>query len=214
MRNHWLGGGLLAAGTLLAVGVAYIFSGGSGSVVQAQATECPDEGAHCLLIIKETDPEDTDQDFDFASDSEEGAFSLGSGESAALTIDEAGTITVVEEETDGWTLADISCDEPEGVDVDIDEGAREVSVEFGEIFAEVTCTFTNEMDDTPTPTATATQTATATGTVTTTVTTTVAPSASATQAPTNTAVPPTATTSAGTGGTISPPSTGSGGLKN
>ena len=208
MRNHWMGGGLLAAGTLLVLGAGYIAGGGSGSVVQAQAAECVAE-SNCVLIVKETDPDDSDQDFAFESDADQGDFELNGGDSERLSIDDDGTITIVEAETDGWTLTDISCETDEGVEDDIDEGAGSVTIDFGALgegeFASASCTFTNEMD--ATPTATATTTSTATATPTTSATTTVA----ATATPTSTPVAPTPTVS--TGGTISPPSTGSAGLK-
>jgi hypothetical protein len=201
-----MAGGVLAAGALL-VGILAYF-GGQGTTPAAQAQEACPADSNCVIVTKDAGGDDEP---DFSFNSSEGDFSLNDGESETLSIDDNGTITVSEDETDGWSLVDIDCDEPG--EVSVDENGTSVEVDFSGLaddeFETVNCTFINEMDATPTSTSTATATATATatsttsaGTATPTRTTVVIGQA------TNTPVP-TATS----GGVISPPSTGDGGLK-
>jgi hypothetical protein len=210
MRNTWIAAAALAAGLSFVLGLTYAVSSGTVPAAQAQEANCPEDvltaEVNCLRIVKDTNPETEGEDFSF--DSSEGDFSLNDDESAALTTG-GDSIEVTEEETDGWSLVDINCSETEGVEVTVDQGDRTVTADFSGLdageFAEVECTFVNEMEDTPTATATATATTTATATATSTTQATVAV-ATATRTP----VPPTATT---VPPVISPPATGSGGLK-
>jgi hypothetical protein len=210
MRKHWISGGLLAAGVLVVFGVAAL-SGGSPPAASAQTPDdCELETESCVLITKETDPEDDDPDFSFdVSGANEGDFELNSGETELLTTDINGVIEVSEEETEGWVLESIDCNDEQLVDVDVDEANATVTVDFSDLEAEgavIECTFTNEeVPATATATATTTSTTVPTATATPIVTVAVNPTATRTTAPVAT---PTVTT-----GTISPPSTGSGGLK-
>ena len=216
MRNQWLGGGALAAGFLVFAGLVFGAVPGSAPSVQAQSAECPDvddeEVQRCLVIAKLTDPDDDDTtDFDFEFDSSD--FSLENGEAIALELEDGETHEVTEAETDGWTLANIDCEDDEGVDVDEDVGDMTVTITVTaeeDEDAYVTCTFVNEMDATPTATSTATATTTSTATAT---STSNAGTSNTPVVPTPIAPTPRPVTSEVQSGTISPPSTGSGGLK-
>ena len=209
MRNQLMGGGVLAAGLLLVLGLVFVSGQGSVPAVHAQTT-CDDDEAHCLVITKQTDPADDDQDFAFNN----GAFEISDGESEAFSVESTGSLTVTEDEVDGWTLSAISCDDDEFVE--IDEAGGSVTVDFAEFDEEeelvtVSCTFLNEIDETPTATTTATATTEATSTST---TTPAATSAAGTPVvPTPIAPTPAPPASQVESGTISPPTTGSAGLK-
>ena len=228
MRNKFVGGGALAAGILLVLGLLFVSGQGSAPSAQAQAPECPDnqDPVRCLTIIKAVDDATDAPDFDFTFDG--AAFALGAGEEASFEMDDGGTHVVVEGEIADWELSAISCGTSEGVSItqDLVTGTLTVTVTApDDEDASATCTFTNMAEETATPTQTATTTATTTttATATTTATTTTADATPTTAAVDNstpvvpTVVPFTPTprppASEVQSGTISPPTTGSGGLK-
>ena len=231
MRNQLLGGGALAAGLLLVLGLLFISGQGSAPAAHAQTPECPDnqDPVRCITIAKAVDDDADAPDFDFTFDAT--AFALGAAEEASFVLDDDGTHVVTEAETDGWTLGDIACSNSQGVTLveDVEAGTLTITVTAADDEdASATCVFMNAAD--AEATATATQTATTT-TTTTTATTTTTTAAESTATPTettdssaaaNTPVVPTVVPFTPTpqppasevqSGTISPPATGSGGLK-
>lgn len=192
MRNLYAGGGLLAAASLLLAGLIVVAGPGNTPSAQAQAA-CSDDEAHCLVITKQTDPANADQDFNFGST--EGAFSIGHGESWAISFEGTGPIIVSENDSDGWTLTDITCSGDDDY-VTVNAGSNAVIADFGDWdedgFGTISCTFTNEQDASPTPTSTA-------------------PSATQTATPGATSTPATPTPISS--GTVTPPNTGTAGLK-
>lgn len=223
MRNQLMGGGVLAAGLLLVLGL--VFVSGQGGTPTAEAQTCEGD-ANCVIISKEAD-----DDGEFSFTTSEGDETIGGGESFAIDVDEGGSATVTEDETEGWTLASIECDEPDGVDVSADEEAGSVAIDFSGLadgeFETVECTFTNEMEEeeaTATTTATVATTAEATATATeeasdsaasTTTATATSSNPSSAGTPVIPAVTPrpSSTQQVEAAGVISPPTTGSGGLK-
>jgi hypothetical protein len=229
MRNKFVGGGALAAGILLVLGLVFVSGQGSAPSAHAQTPGCPDnqDPVRCLTIIKAAD--NTTSDFNFTFDG--GAFTLGAGEQASFVMDNAGTHVVVEGDIAGWELSSISCSSSEGVNItqSLATGTLTVAVTAADDEdASATCAFTNTADATATPTQTATATTTATAAVTataeataTTESTTTTADATATVdnstpvVPTVVPFPPTPRPPASEvqSGTIVPPATGSGGLK-
>lgn len=93
----------------------------------------PEQGR--IVVEKQTTPEGSDQEFQFA-----GAVvaSLGDGEQASAAVD-AGTYAVTEAPADGWELAGIACDD-EDSSGDVESATATVVVDEGET---VTCVFSN-----------------------------------------------------------------------
>ena len=79
----WLGGGALAAGLLVFLGVA----AGPKSTPPAFAQSCESDEAHCVII---TALADGDEEFSF----NDGDIQLGAGESEAINVDLDGSLTV------------------------------------------------------------------------------------------------------------------------
>jgi uncharacterized repeat protein (TIGR01451 family) len=90
-----------------------------------------------ITVVKQTDPDASDQSFGFTF--EGGPFSLTDGDSEPFTDLPAGAYEIVENDTNGWALTGIVCD---GADVmtDVDAGTASVNLAWGE---NVTCTYTN-----------------------------------------------------------------------
>jgi hypothetical protein len=102
-----------------------------------------------IRIIKDTDPESNNVEFDF--DSTLGDFDLEDDESTLFSNLDEGTYTFTENETGGWNLIDIDCS---GGSHAIDLGLERVRV-FLDSGDDVTCTFFNEEEfEEPDPTNT------------------------------------------------------------
>jgi hypothetical protein len=210
---------MLATG--LAVALAAFLPGAFGDgprQVEAQEPSCE----RCLVIVKETDPSGSDEEFTFEVEIDAAAEPdemLEDGESFEITYANNDVIEVTEKSKTGWMLDSIECSQEEGVEIDEDE--RRVTVTRDEAVDSVLCTFVNVRVSTPTATATATPTVTPTGTPSATVSSTATPSGPthlgaiigsgprATASPQPAQVAPQATQTA----PIRPPSTGSGGIR-
>jgi hypothetical protein len=122
-----------------------VLLGGSPQEARAQAPECEDQEAGTVCVVKVTDPEETDAEFDFNADG--GDFTLGAGETNEVTLPDVGeSITITEEEQEGWSVESIACD-GEGVTVDeedVDSGSATLTVDDED--ATATCVFTNAQD--------------------------------------------------------------------
>ncbi len=116
-------------------------------VVGSALTLLPGDAAVCtavnvkrgsLTIVKQTDPPDSPQSFDFTATNKPD-FSLTDGESQTFDNVQAGTaITVTEASDDLWVLQDIVC--TDGSTPDLDAGSVDVTIGAGE---DVVCTFVN-----------------------------------------------------------------------
>ena len=94
--------------------------------------------AGSLTIVKQTDPPDSPQSFDFTATNKPD-FSLTDGQSQTFDNLQAGTdITVTEAADDLWVLQDILC--TNGATPDLDAGSVDVTIGAGE---DVVCTFMN-----------------------------------------------------------------------
>jgi hypothetical protein len=205
MRKLFAGGGAIAAGLLLVIGLVAVAGNGTASTAHAQET-CPDD-TNCLVITVQADPDDTDAEFDFDSNTDQADFSLGSGESQVIEVDNNNTYTVTQAAADGWTLSDISCDgdDVDGITAETDADSGTATVNFdlaNDEFQTVTCTFMNEQEGTATP-EDADETATPEDDETVTPTSTPASVTTPTRTPTPAVI----------SGNINPPNTGSAGLK-
>jgi hypothetical protein len=234
----------LAAAALVAIALSN-WSGSNPIEAQAAPPECgadnlgsvsAEQVFRCLEIVKETNPGGSSQDFTFdvvvnppTGPDQNDSFDLQDGDVAGYDLATANTsYSITEEETAGWQLVDINCDDNDGFDVTYDMANNSVIMEYtGQIVGQAAfgvCVFTNERIETPTVTRTATSTATQTPTVTTTpeaATPTVTatprrpnvggifdPGAIDTPTKVPTAVAPTKAPSG-----VKPPNTGDGGLR-
>jgi hypothetical protein len=179
---------------ILGVALAAIVLVGRPQPAEGQAPGCaenPQDGItpRCLVIVKQTTPDNSPDDFDFdvtvdppaagpSNDSE----TLGDGESFGIALGAQGTpagtvITVVEDVPDGWDLS-VSCT-GDGITASNVAGGVQITytgdLGANEPFAYGVCTFRNEKESTPTATPTVTGTVTTTPTATTTVTPTATP---------------------------------------
>lgn len=117
------------------------------AVVGRTLTLSPGDAAVCtavnvkrgsLTIVKQTDPPDSPQSFDFTATNKPD-FSLTDGQSQTFDNLQAGTdITVTEAADDLWVLQDILC--TNGATPDLDAGSVDVTIGAGE---DVVCTFMN-----------------------------------------------------------------------
>ncbi len=87
-----------------------------------------------IIVIKETDPADATDEFDFTTNYSAG-FSLGNGDSDDSGDLDPGTYSVSETVPDGWDLDSATCD-------DLSDPSA-ISLQAGET---VTCTFVNQKD--------------------------------------------------------------------
>jgi LPXTG-motif cell wall-anchored protein len=110
-------------------------------------TEEPDEGS--IVVIKQTLPNGSDEEFGFAGDL---SGDISDGESLSATVD-PGTYTVAEHASDGWELTDISCTDSDATGIGSSSNLNERSATFNVDPGEtVTCEFTNsEIEVLPRP---------------------------------------------------------------
>jgi hypothetical protein len=108
----------------------------------------PDETVTCtftneqdanIIVKKETDPDGSDQLFDFTPTGYGSAFQLKDGQQNDSGALDPGTYSVAETVPAGWELKSTSCVSSKGDT----ETAANISLQAGET---VTCTFTNEQD--------------------------------------------------------------------
>ena len=85
-----------------------------------------------IIVVKETDPDGSDQSFGFTSSYAPGSFSLKDGQSSDSGLLPPGTYSVSEDPTPGWGLTGASCDNGDDPS-NIELGAGET----------ITCTFSN-----------------------------------------------------------------------
>jgi hypothetical protein len=133
----------------------------------------------CLIIVKDTEPEDTGGDFDFDADlpaddiQDDFSFSLSDDQELQILVDGPGTYVITEDVPDGWEV-DIDCELGEGVTFDEEDGVLTVTFTANTIEFAARCVFINfgpddgvdeefddeEEDDDPTRTPTPTPTRT------------------------------------------------------
>jgi hypothetical protein len=120
---------------------------GSDSDSDSVRVNCDDEDA-TIRIVKDTNPEDANDNFSFEIDQITGGnfhttFSLGDDESRTFNV-ESGVYVVSEDGESGWDLIDINCSGSGSVsDENHSDNDVRISVGDGE---SVTCTFVNERD--------------------------------------------------------------------
>jgi hypothetical protein len=117
-------------------------------------TPTPQRGS--IRIIKDTDPETDDIEFDF--DGSFPDFDLEDDQSVTFDDLEADSYTIEEDEGSEWNLSAISCNAD---DYDVSLGAERVVVHL-QAGEDVTCTFNNVRDVDPTSTASPQATSTST----------------------------------------------------
>lgn len=139
MRTRWMGAGALAAGLLVVLG----FSAGPGSTPSAYAQTCESDEEHCIII---TTLASEDGEFSF----NDGDIQLGNGESEAINVELDGSLTVTEDETDGWVLEGIDCEDEEFTEVDLEDAS--VTFDFSDFDDQedpltIECVFINAEDE-------------------------------------------------------------------
>ena len=98
-----------------------------------------------ITIVKQATP-DTSLEFGFTFG--DAAFVVTDGASRTFDTLPPGEYIVLENASDGWDLAGISCDDPtEDTSVDLSAGSAIITLAEGE---NVTCTFANAAEPTPT----------------------------------------------------------------
>ncbi len=98
-----------------------------------------------VIIEKQTNPDASQQAFTFTSSTNDLAGTLHDGEQIIAALN-AGTYTITESETAGWSLTDLTCTDP-SADSTVDVGTRTatINVVTGET---VKCVFTNSQSAT------------------------------------------------------------------
>ena len=125
-----------------------------GETITCTFTNTEEPGS--IRIVKDTDPETNNIDFDFDIDNGLPDFDLEDDESRTFSNLDPDTYRVREIERDGWTLTNISCS---GGSVDVDLGLERVRI-FLEAGENITCRFNNVRDEDPTETPEPTETPT------------------------------------------------------
>ncbi|HWO70281.1 MAG TPA: hypothetical protein VNP94_05945 [Actinomycetota bacterium] len=102
-----------------------------------------------ITIVKQTDPDGADQEFDFSGDLED--FRLADGESQTFDL-RTGTYSVTESVPEGWELDRITCTGGEGDQsdwtIDVENGTVSIDLAEG---GSVRCTFFNREVPPPAP---------------------------------------------------------------
>jgi hypothetical protein len=120
---------------------ATLTEGGSNATNNAAGDSITVQCTGSIVIVKDTNPESDDVEFDFDGSFD---FQLEDDESVSLTGLGAGTFTISEDEHDDYRLVDIDCSAGADADISVSSETLELNLTAGE---EVECVFVNERKD-------------------------------------------------------------------